>query len=211
MRKFARVVASLLVFQLFSAAVAWACDCVWLPAEEIVTGPGTLVVGTVVAVDMYETTVVRNAGSRRGCGAADVADDGAPQDVGRDTGDAVGVMRVDVTEVVVGKVKRGQLSVRFTCTGEPGSCGLCPVVGEQFLFGVGGRELWANNCSTRRLSGPDDPWLVEVRAAAAAAARQVTLDVDRDWDVWSAVEAQPGQETTALECRPLAEQGSARP
>ena len=138
MRGLFRMTAWLVVLQLGHVTVAWACKCGETDANEAVASGDPLVVATIADV----------GGRTWGCGSPTQT-----------------VVRIEVTERLSGNAELGVAEVR-TNRGA-GSCALPVTTGERWVLQI--RDGTVSSCSaSRRIQGDDDPWLAELRGAAAA-------------------------------------------
>lgn len=130
----------LLALRLGSHGVAWACSCIEDPvAADLVASGDPIVLAEVVDV------------GSPGCGR------GRPVPVS-----------VRVLDTLAGPEQPATLVVQDHGPGD--SCGLRLAEGQLWVLQPFSDESWVSACTaSRRVDGPDDPWVEELRAAAAAA------------------------------------------
>ena len=142
MRPLARMASWLVVLLLGQATVAWACSCdTTTPAEAVASGDA-VVVATIVGVS-WPTL---------GCGG------GAHRNV-----------RIEITEVVAGPAKLGEM--RIKTNDSSASCGLDLAKDEIWVLQLfeSDNGTYASLCTAaQRIEGPDDAWLEALREAASA-------------------------------------------
>ena len=129
----------LLALRLAFHGVAWACSCDASSAEDFVASGDPIVLAEVVDV------------GSPGCGR------GRPVPVS-----------VRVLETLAGPEQPATLEVQDHGPGD--SCGLHLAEGQLWVLQPFSSESWVSGCTaSRRVDGPDDPWVEELRAAESAA------------------------------------------